>query len=101
MSVIKTSGESFLKEKKTIVENINNLKEKSTQQEITWLYEDLQRKAHYLLTQEENDEISLSINNTTTEYTIDDLENLVKRLEKVALIKKEKLELIKRNIYQV
>ena len=91
MSVIKTSGESFLKEKKTILKSIDKLKEEPIQQEITWLYEDLQRKAHYLLTQEETSLTSDKIT-STEEYRINDLVNLVERLEKVAQVKKEKLE---------
>lgn len=92
MSVIKTSGESFLKEKKAILKSIEKLEEKSTPQEITWFYEDLQRKAHYLLTQEEDTESSSDKNVTTTDYQTNDLVELVERLEKIAQVKKEKLE---------
>lgn len=91
MSVIKTSGESFLKEKKAILKSIEQLEEKSTPQEITWFYEDLQRKAHYLLTQEE-DNSNLEKNNLNADYQVKDLIELVERLEKIAHIKKEKLE---------
>ncbi len=92
MSVIKTSGESFLKEKKNILKSIDKLKEKPTQQEINWLYDDLQKKAHYLLTQEEDIILETKENNTTDEYQISDLIMLVERLEKVAQVKKDKLE---------
>ncbi|MEN7551931.1 ATP-dependent Clp protease ATP-binding subunit [Rapidithrix thailandica] len=93
MSVIKTSGESFLKDKTHLLEKLAALKEKPKavkEQEVAWFYDDLQRKAHYLLTQEGSLEGEILTENL--EEQIQNLEVLIAKLTRIAENKKEHIE---------
>jgi ATP-dependent Clp protease ATP-binding subunit ClpB len=88
MSVIKTSGDTFLKEKNKLSEKIEAIKlmdDEKQQQESMWLLEDLKKKAHFLLTQEKLVE-------DTHEMSISEIETLIARLTEIANIKKEHIE---------
>lgn len=86
MSVIKTAGESFLKEKKVLSERLDELKLSNDKQEITWYFDDLKQKAHYLLTQEKIETPTL---HTDVAETIAYLEELIHKLTVIAETKKE------------
>lgn len=94
MSVIKTAGESFLSEKdilSTKIEKIKELTDEAKSQETKWLYEDIKRKAHYLLTQEQQIEDE-NLTDIDAETLVSKLENLLERLTPIALSKKEHIE---------
>lgn len=94
MSVIKTAGESFLSEKEilsTKIEKIKELNDEAKLQEAKWLYEDIKRKAHYLLTQEQHIEDE-NLTDIDADTLISKLENLLERLTPIAQSKKEHIE---------
>ncbi|GAA4770657.1 MULTISPECIES: ATP-dependent Clp protease ATP-binding subunit [Flavobacterium] len=94
MSVIKTAGESFLSEKDLLLkklETIKELNEDAKLQEAKWFYEDVKRKAHYLLTQEQHTEDE-NLTEIETETLISKLENLLERLTTIAQSKKDHIE---------
>lgn len=92
MSVIKTSGDSFLREKNNLNEklkSIENLNPDRQQQESRWLIEDIKKKAHFLLTQEKLIEDNPS---EQTDFTLKEIENLIARLSEIAQEKKDHIE---------
>lgn len=94
MSVIKTAGESFLSEKDLLLNKLKTIKELNGEaklQEAKWFYEDIKRKAHYLLTQESNNEDE-NITEIDAETLISKLENLLERLTTIAQSKKDHIE---------
>ncbi len=94
MSVIKTAGESFLSEKDILLkklETIKELNEEAKLQEAKWFYEDIKRKAHYLLTQEQHTEDE-NLTEIDAETLISKLENLLERLTTIAQSKKDHIE---------
>ncbi|SHI88272.1 AAA family ATPase [Flavobacterium terrae] len=94
MSVIKTAGESFLSEKEVLstkIEKIKELNDEAKLQEAKWLYEDIKRKTHYLLTQEQHIEDE-NLTDIDADTLISKLENLLERLTPIAQSKKEHIE---------
>ncbi len=94
MSVIKTAGESFLKEKGVLnrkLEHIETLPPDLQHQEARWLYDDIKRKAHYLLTQEQQEE---SAEDISSEALVEKLQALLEKLSIIAQNKKEHIEAI-------
>lgn len=94
MSVIKTAGESFLSEKDNLLkklETITELNDEAKLQEAKWFYEDIKRKAHYLLTQEQNTEDE-NLTEIEADTLISKLENLLERLTTIAQSKKDHIE---------
>lgn len=94
MSVIKTAGESFLSEKDLLLkklETIKELNEEAKLQEAKWFYEDIKRKAHYLLTQEQHTEDE-NLADIEAEVLISKLKNLLERLTTIAQSKKDHIE---------
>lgn len=94
MSVIKTAGICFLKEKDTLQEKLKEIKEGNGNRklELKWFYEDLKKKAQYLLVQENiiKDDIELLSEESLYEY----LEFLLDKLTQVAQSKKEHIDSI-------
>ena len=92
MSVIKTAGISFLKEKESLTEKLQKIKENSENQklELKWFWEDLSQKAQYLLIQEGN--LNENFENFSEEGTINYFENLLEKLSKIAETKKDQIE---------
>ena len=93
MSVIKTAGESFLSEKNALfskIEQIKELSEEFQRQEANWLFEDIKRKAHYLLTQEKFDEEETS--DSSSDELIQKLEIFIEKLTSIAQSKKDHIE---------
>lgn len=93
MSVIKTAGESFLSEKDILQEKLKKIKELDIDiqfQEANWLYSDIKRKAHYLLTQEHFEDEN--INEMATDDLLNKLETLIERLSIIAQNKKDHIE---------
>ncbi|MEO8516479.1 MAG: ATP-dependent Clp protease ATP-binding subunit [Flavobacterium sp.] len=93
MSVIKTAGESFLSEKEFLSKKLEQIKDISSEfqfQEANWLYGDIKRKAHYLLTQEQFEEENLEV--ISTEELLLKLENLLDKLTIIAQNKKDHIE---------
>lgn len=94
MSVIKTAGESFLKERGLLFEKLDEIKEKSESaqlKELNWFLDDIKRKAHYLLTQEkqpQEDEIQIE----DASEALKKAENLLDKLSDIAQDKKEHIE---------
>lgn len=88
MSVIKTAGICFLKEKDTLQEKLKEIKEGNGNRklELKWFYEDLKKKAQYLLVQENiiEDDIEL----LSEEFLYEYLESLLDKLMQVAQSKK-------------
>ncbi len=92
MSVIKTAGISFQKEKPFLLEQLDKIKLKGVdaqQHDLQWFYEDLQQKAHYLLTQENLSDHELDPN---PEKAFNFLEDLIQRLTQIAENKKDHIE---------
>lgn len=92
MSVIKTAGISYQKEKQGLTEKLNHIKLKDADlqnKDIRWFYDDLQQKAHFLMTQdqEKNEDISHD-----PEEAISFLEKLMDRLSEIAENKRERIE---------
>ncbi|MCL9805334.1 ATP-dependent Clp protease ATP-binding subunit [Flavobacterium amniphilum] len=93
MSVIKTAGESFLSEKNALfskMEQIKELPEEYKLQEANWLFEDIKRKAHYLLTQEKFGEEETS--DSSSEELLQKLEQFIDKLTTIAQSKKDHIE---------
>lgn len=96
MSVLKTSGESFLKEKQSILEKLKHLKknEKNLSEgqlikEYNWFLSDLINKTTFLLmADEENESSSLKTSDSIYNY----IENLINILEEKALDKRIHIE---------
>lgn len=91
MSVIKTSGETFLKEKTHLLKQLERIREKEDSirqlQEIQWFSDDLTRKAHYLLTQEP--ETFGETSEKTVAQALSEQEALLETLTSIAQQKKE------------
>ncbi|WP_136667943.1 AAA family ATPase [Flavobacterium sp. H122] len=95
MSVIKTAGESFLSEKEALINKIEKIKELPEEyqlQEANWLFGDIKRKAHYLLTQEKFEEENNS--EITADELIQKLEDFIEKLASIAQSKKDHIEAI-------
>lgn len=93
MSVIKTAGESFLSEKEFLskkLEQIKSLPSEFQLQEANWLYGDIKRKAHYLLTQEQFEEENST--DISAEELLLKLETLLEKLTLIAQNKKDHIE---------
>lgn len=92
MSVIKTAGISFLKEKDALQDKLMKIQEGEGNKklELKWFYEDLKKKAQYLLVQENliRDDIELLSEDSLYEY----LKSLLERLSQVAQSKKEHID---------
>lgn len=91
MSVIKTSGDSFLREKSKLEEKLNQietLSDENQQQESRWFLDDLKKKAHFLLTQEK----LIDDENTSESIQLNDLKELIFKLGEIAQQKKEHIE---------
>lgn len=93
MSVIKTAGISFLKEKESLKKKLEEIKESpgNKKLELKWFLEDLKKKAQYLIVQENNLEEE-NLENNTEEEIFEYLGNLLERLSKIANSKKEHIE---------
>ncbi|KAF2517730.1 AAA family ATPase [Flavobacterium foetidum] len=96
MSVLKTSGETFLKEKESILEKFNTLKnndlELSKEQlvkECNWFLIDLTNKTSFLIDAEEQNEKRIF---DTSESIIAYIENLINKTEEKALDKRFHIE---------
>lgn len=90
MSVIKTAGDSFLKEKEALLLRLQELDESDSplkNTELKWFYEDLKLKAHYLLIQEK--EIIEDYNQMSNDAIIKSLEILIDKIALIALEKKD------------
>jgi ATP-dependent Clp protease ATP-binding subunit ClpB len=96
MSVLKTSGETFLKEKQAIIDklavlkiNETNLSEEQLIKESNWFLTDLINKTTFLIDQEEQNEVkSLE----TSASTIAHIETLIDTIEQKALDKRVHIE---------
>lgn len=91
MSVIKTSGDSFLREKSKLEEKLNQIEGLSSeqqQQETRWFLEDIKKKAHFLLTQEK----LIDDENPSEFIQLDELKDLLFKLGEIAQQKKEHIE---------
>lgn len=92
MSVIKTAGISFLKEKDALQDKLIKIQEGEVNKklELKWFYEDLKKKTQYLLVQENliRDNIELLSEDSLYEY----LKSLLERLSQVAQSKKEHID---------
>lgn len=93
MSVIKTAGISFLKEKESLTKKLEKIKESQNNKklELKWFLEDLNKKAQYLIIQENNIEEG-NLENSTEEEIFNYLDNLLDRLSHIAQTKKEHIE---------
>lgn len=96
MSVLKTSGESFLKEKQSLLDklivlekNETDLSEKQLLKECNWFLSDLINKTTFLMDVEESDETKTF---ETSEAIIKHIENLINTLEERALDKRLHIE---------
>jgi ATP-dependent Clp protease ATP-binding subunit ClpB len=97
MSVLKTSGETFLKEKQSLQDKLSNLKinekklsEEQLFQEANWFLTDLTKKTSFLLVIDE-------LNKDKSEFTksgqvLDHIENLIVSIEARALDKRVHIE---------
>ncbi len=92
MSVIKTAGTSFLKEKEGLLKKLEEIKESKGDQklELKWFWEDLKKKAQYLIIQEK--ETQENIDSIPKEELFTYLENLLEKLSEIAVSKKEHIE---------
>ncbi|WP_255424503.1 ATP-dependent Clp protease ATP-binding subunit [Apibacter sp. HY039] len=92
MSVIKTAGVSFLKEKEGLESKLDHIKEKEGdhKQDLKWYYEDLKRKSQYLLIQEKESQVE--IENLSQEDLFMYLKSTLEKLNEAALSKKEHIE---------
>lgn len=92
MSVIKTAGVSFLKEKDALEKKLNEIGESNGKKklELKWFYEDLKKKALYLISQKETlqDDIELLSEESLYEY----LKSLLHQITQVAQSKKEHID---------
>ncbi|HSD07151.1 ATP-dependent Clp protease ATP-binding subunit [Flavobacterium sp.] len=96
MSVLKTSGETFLKEKKSILDKLNLLKKNETNlseelllKECNWFLIDLINKTSFLMIiEEENQRNSFE----TSQSIINYIESLINSLEQKALDKRVHIE---------
>lgn len=96
MSVLKTSGETFLKEKQTIVdklallkENESNLSEEQLIKECNWFLTDLINKTTFLMLVDDQNEVPVF---ETSEAIIKHIESLITTLEERALDKRVHIE---------
>jgi len=96
MSVLKTSGETFLKEKKSILDklfllkqNDNNLSEEQLIKESNWFLTDLINKTTFLMLVDDQNETKVL---ETSEAVIKHIENLITILEETALDKRIHIE---------
>lgn len=90
MSVIKTAGDSFLKEKELLLSRLKNIGESDSElkhTELKWFYDDLKLKAHYLLIQEK--EIIENLDELSNEEIAKNLEELIEKIAVIALDKKD------------
>ncbi|TWP24069.1 ATP-dependent Clp protease ATP-binding subunit [Apibacter muscae] len=95
MSVIKTAGISFLKEKEVLQKRLESIKQKESYTsnkslEYKWFYEDLKRKSQYLLSQEK--ELSEDIEKLSEEELYNYLNQILEKLSEASLAKKEHIE---------
>ena len=95
MSVLKTSGETFLKEKQTLLHKLQTLKQNEARlteeqlvKECNWFLNDLIKKTTFLMMEQEEDQKPLE----TSEAIIAHIENLLQTLEKKALDKRVHIE---------
>ncbi|MXO05606.1 AAA family ATPase [Flavobacterium sp. HBTb2-11-1] len=96
MSVLKTSGETFLNEKQSIInrlhllkENKDNLSENQLIKEYNWFLIDLINKATFLM---DPDEQNKKRNFETSESILNYIENLISAIEEKALDKRSHIE---------
>ena len=96
MSVLKTSGETFLKEKQSILDkllllkqNDNNLSEEQLIKESNWFLTDLINKTTFLMLVDDQNEAKTF---ETSEAVIKHIENLINNLEERALDKRIHIE---------
>jgi ATP-dependent Clp protease ATP-binding subunit ClpA len=96
MSVLKTSGETFLKEKQSLIDKLTALKENETAlseeqliKECNWFLNDLVNKTAFLMDVEEQNETKTL---DTSASIINYIENLINRLEQKALDKRVHIE---------
>ncbi|AWK05185.1 type VI secretion system ATPase ClpV [Flavobacterium crocinum] len=96
MSVLKTSGETFLKEKQSILDKLKILKnndlelsEEQLIKECNWFFTDLINKTTFLITSEEE---NTNKKFETSESIIKDIENIISNLEVKALDKRSHIE---------
>lgn len=96
MSVLKTSGETFLNEKQSIINRLNLLKENTSNlsedqliKEYNWFLVDLINKTTFLMDVDEQNE---KRNFETSESILNYIENLIKTLEEKALDKRSHIE---------
>ncbi|WP_286967712.1 AAA family ATPase [Flavobacterium sp. UBA4854] len=96
MSVLKTSGETFLKEKQSILERLNILKTNTLElsedhliKECNWLLVDLINKTTFLIDAEEQNGKNIF---ETSESIVIYIENLINKVEEKALDKRSHIE---------
>jgi ATP-dependent Clp protease ATP-binding subunit ClpB len=96
MSVLKTSGETFLKEKQSILDKLNQLKNNESNlseiqliKESNWFLLDLINKTTFLVVQEEENDNETTI---TSESILNHIENLITIIEEKALDKRIHIE---------
>lgn len=95
MSVIKTAGISFLKEREVLQKRLESITQKESDTsnkslEYKWFYEDLKRKSQYLLSQEK--ELSEDIEKLSEEELYNYLNQILGKLSEASLAKKEHIE---------
>jgi len=92
MSVIKTAGVSFLKEKDSLKEKLQKIKGNSENQqlELKWFWEDLSKKAQYLLVQEKD--LKEDFEDLSEKETFKYFEKLLEKLTKIVGNKKDQIE---------
>ncbi len=93
MSVIKTAGVSFLKEKESLQKKLEEIKENNKEDqkfELKWFWEDLKKKAQYLIIQEK--ETQKDFDHTLNGELFTYLEGLLEKLSEMAISKKEHIE---------
>lgn len=95
MSVLKTSGESFLKEKSILTARLevlkaggNNFSEAQLYKEAKWFLQDLMKKASFLMVVDEKNENNFENSKQLFDY----IENLIQTLEEKALDKRVHIE---------
>ncbi|MDN3672778.1 ATP-dependent Clp protease ATP-binding subunit [Flavobacterium branchiarum] len=96
MSVLKTSGETFLKEKQltldklaVLKQNDSNLSESQLIKESNWFLTDLINKTSFLIEVDEENESKYS---ESSEFIFNHIENLINNLEQKALDKRVHIE---------
>ncbi|WP_296151330.1 ATP-dependent Clp protease ATP-binding subunit [uncultured Flavobacterium sp.] len=99
MSVLKTAGETFLKEKenlnervKILAENKEKVSEKELFAESKWLLNDLLQKTSYLNTLAEQKEKNESLVFNNSEDVLNHVLQLIEKLQKIALEKRTNIE---------